>query len=421
VNVASNAASSITNIATVAIGNGGTESNTNNNQASDPTTIVPAVAPASKLAFTTDPFTTVVGQCSPKITVQTQNATGGATSPSANVTVNLTSTSTGGTFYSDVNCGSSITSRQILTTGNSADFYYSDSKAGSPKLTATDGAANLTAANQTETVNQAATATSISSVSPSPATFGVQVTVNYSVTVTSPGSGTPTGTVTVKDGATTLCSNPVATGNCTFYPDGGGSLNLTATYGADANFATSTSSPAAPLTVNPAPTTTTISSVSPSPSTFGQEVTVNFGVVPTNTGAGYNYKSLSPAGTVQVKAGATVLCSASVATGNCTFFPAGAGTLSLVASYAGNANFASSTSSPATSLTVNRAPTTTAIGTISPASPAFGQQVTVNFTVAPTNTGAGYDYGSVVPTGTVHVKVGAKLGCSASVSTGTST
>jgi hypothetical protein len=258
-------------------------------------------------------------------------------------------------------------------------------------------------------------------VSPSPATFGQQVTVNYSVSVNLPGSGTPTGNVDVKDGSTALCSGTVAAGSCTFYPDGGGSLSLTATYVGDANFSTSTSTPATSLTVNAAPTTTTISSVSPSPSTFGQEITVNFGVVPTNTGAGYNYKSLAPTGTVQVKDGSTVLCSAAVATGFCKFHPAGAGSLSLVARYAGDANFASSASSPATSLTVNRAPTTTTIGTISPAAPHFGQQITVDFSVDPTNTGAGYNYGSVVPTGTVQVKDGTTLLCSASVATGNCT
>ena len=418
VNVASNAASVITNTAAVAIGGGGAESNTGNNSTSDPTTIVPGVAPASKLAFTTTPFTAVVGECSPKVTIQTQNASGGATNPSTNVTVNLTSSSTGGTFYSDAGCATSIASRQILTTGNTADFYYKDSKAGSPKLTATDAAANLTAIDQTETVNQAATTTSINSVSPIPATFGQQATVNYAVTVNSPGSGTPTGNVEVRDGSTTLCSGTVAAGSCTFYPAGGGTLSLAATYVGDANFSTSTSSPATSLTVNPAPTTTTITSVSPSPSTFGQQVTVNFSVAPTNTGPGYDYKSLVPSGTVQVKNGSTVLCSAALPTTSCQFYPVGAGTLHLAATYGGDANFATSTSSPTTSLTVNRAPTATAIGTISPASPFFGQQITVNFTVAPTNTSAGYDYGSVVPIGTVEVRDGTTLLCSASVATG---
>jgi uncharacterized repeat protein (TIGR01451 family) len=425
VNVASDAASSIINTATVAIGGGGAESNTGNNSASDPTTVAPAVA-GSKLAFTTAPFTTVVGECSPTVTIQTQNASGGATNPSTNVTVNLTSSSSGGTFYNDAGCTTSITSRQILTTGNTADFYYKDSKAGFPKLTATDAAANLTAADQTETVSQAATTTTISSVSPSPATFGQLVTVNYSVTVNSPGSGTPTGNVTVKDGSTTLCSATVAAGSCQFYPAGAGSLSLVAGYAGDANFASSSSSPATPLTVNRAPTTTAIGTISPSSPFFGQQITVNFTVVPTNTGAGYNYGSVVPTGTVDVKDGTTLLCSGSVATGNCKFYPTGAGTLSLKAYYTGqspdfdgDANFlASSTASP-TSLTVDRAPTTTSI--TSPDDEAnfiVNQQVTVNFTVGPKFTGAGYDYGSVVPTGTVQVKDGSTLLCSGTLSSG---
>lgn len=412
VNVASNAAASITNIATVAIGNNGTESNSTNNSASDPTTIVSAVTPASKLAFTTSAFNVVVGECSPKVTVQTQTGAGAATNPSTNVTVNLTSASTGGTFYSDATCTTPITSRVIQTTGNSADFYYKDSKAGSPKLTATDAAATLTAAEQTETVSQAATTTSINSATPSPVTFGQQVSVAYAVAVTSPGGGTPTGNVTVKDGSNVLCSGTVAAGSCNFFPAGAGALSLTATYAGDLNFLTSTSTPATPLTVDPAPTTTTIGSVTPNPVTFGQQVTVNFTVVPTNSGT---YGSVVPTGTVQVKDGADLLCSGTVAAGSCVFYPAGAGAMSLTASYQSDANFAASISSPATSLTVNRAPTTAAIGTVSPSPATFGEQVTVNFTVVAKNSGT---YGTVVPTGTVQVKDGANLLCSASVATG---
>ncbi len=412
VNVASNAAASINNVATVAIGNGGNESNTGNNSASDPTTVVPAVTPASKLAFTSSALSVVVGECSPKVTVQTQTGPGAATNPSTNVTVNLTSSSTGGTFFGDAACSSSITNRLIQTTGNTADFYYKDSKAGTPKLTATDAAANLTAAEQTETVGQAATTTSISSVSPSPATFGQQVTVNYAVSVTLPGSGTPTGSVEVKNGSDVLCSALVAAGSCSFYPTGAGALSLTASYQGDANYSSSTSSPATSLTVDPAPTTTTIGTVSPSPATFGQQVTVNFSVVPKHSGT---YGSVMPTGTVQVKNGSVVLCSGTVASGSCAFYPGGAGTLSLTGNYQGDANFALSASSPATSLTVNRAPTTTTIGTVSPSPATFGQQVTVNFGVLPKNSGT---YGSVVPTGTVQVKNGADLLCSASVATG---
>jgi hypothetical protein len=201
-------------------------------------------------------------------------------------------------------------------------------------------------------------------------------------------------------------------------------MSLTASYQGDVNFSSSSSSPATSLTVNRAPTTTTIGTVSPSPATFGERVTVNFSVVPKNSGT---YGSVVPTGTVRVKNGADVLCSASVATGNCKFYPAGAGTLSLSAEYIGispdydgDANFLASSTSSTTSLTVNRAPTTTSI--TSPAANAsyiLNAPVTVAFQVDPKNTGVGYNYGSVVPTGTVQVKNGTTLLCSGSLSSGT--
>jgi hypothetical protein len=172
--------------------------------------------------------------------------------------------------------------------------------------------------------------------------------------------------------------------------------------------------------VSRAPTATTISSVTPSPSTFGEQVTVDFTVLPANSGT---YGSVVPTGTVEVKNGSDLLCSATVATGNCKFYPAAAGSLSLSAyyigispDYDGDANFlASGTASP-TTLTVKRAPTTTTI-TSPAASTSYivNGPVTVNFKVEPTNAG---DYGSIVPTGAVQVKNGATLLCSGSLSSG---
>src|SRR4030095_2145309 len=92
------------------------------------------VQPATKLAFTTTAFTKVVGQCSGVVTVGTQNASNALVNPTSNVTANLTSSSTGGGFYSDAACTASITSVSIPTSANTANFYYKDSKAGAPTL-----------------------------------------------------------------------------------------------------------------------------------------------------------------------------------------------------------------------------------------------------------------------------------------------
>src|SRR5438094_2483078 len=91
---------------------------------------------ATKLAFTTPPFTVVAGQCSPTITVQTQDASGTPANPTTATVVNLTTTSAGGIFFSDAACTIPITSVTIPTTANSASFYYSDSTVGTPTITA---------------------------------------------------------------------------------------------------------------------------------------------------------------------------------------------------------------------------------------------------------------------------------------------
>ena len=103
-----------------------------------------------------------------------------------------------------------ITSVSILTTANTADFYYKDNKAGTPTITADDPASpGLTSATQQETISQAATSLNVTD-DPSPSSaFNVPVKFEATVSVTAPGSGFPTGTVTFYDGGTTgTCASP---------------------------------------------------------------------------------------------------------------------------------------------------------------------------------------------------------------------
>lgn len=109
---------------------------------------------ASKLVFTTSPFTISTTSCSSEITVQTQDANGDATDPASTVTVALSSSSTGTYhFYSNSSCGNIITSATINTSGNSANFYYKDNKTGSPVITAAGTGGVTSSPTQTETVN----------------------------------------------------------------------------------------------------------------------------------------------------------------------------------------------------------------------------------------------------------------------------
>jgi uncharacterized repeat protein (TIGR01451 family) len=70
------------------------------------------------------------------------------------------------------------------------------------------------------------------------------VPVTLTVLVTSSTTGIPTGTVSFYDGTTLLNAAPIANGSATYVPSAlaGGAHSITAVYGGDANFTTSTSS-----------------------------------------------------------------------------------------------------------------------------------------------------------------------------------
>ncbi len=90
-----------------------------------------------------------------------------------------------------------------------------------------------------------ASSTTLASSSSNPADYGDTVTFTATVSAVSPGSGTPTGSVTFYDGATSLGSNSLdGSGVATLSTSAltGGSHTISAVYGGDSNFLTSTSS-----------------------------------------------------------------------------------------------------------------------------------------------------------------------------------
>jgi predicted outer membrane repeat protein len=143
--------------------------------------------------------------------------------------------------------------------------------------------------------------------------------------------------------------------------------------------------------------TTLVSSLNPS--TFGQNVTFTATV-----------SGVSPTGTVTFKDGATVICSnvaLSSASAGCSTSSLTAGTHSITATYNGDANNSTSTSSPLSQV-VNQATTSTALGSsVNPST--FGQNVTFTATVSGQS-----------PTGNVTFKDGATTLCSAVALSGTS-
>jgi hypothetical protein len=138
--------------------------------------------------------------------------------------------------------------------------------------------------------------------------------------------------------------------------------------------------------------TTTITSIGPNSTVVGQPYTVNFTVAAAPPASG------TPTGTVTVSDGTgTAPCTGSAPTGSCVLTSTTAGTKSIVATYAGDANFAGSASAPQTHH-VNQANTTTSVASSSNPSNA-GDPVFFTATVAPVSPGDG------TPGGTVQFKI----------------
>jgi len=175
--------------------------------------ITPRAATATKLAFTNSPVTMTAGVASGNITVQRQDQFGNPVMAEGTRTVTLSSDSTGTkTFYP--------ASLSIATNTSSASFTYTDTKAGTPMITAASiSPTTITSATQTETVNAAAASQLVVTTQPSASTVagvafatqpvvkiedafgnvvtnGADATVSVALTLTT-GTGSLTGTATM--------------------------------------------------------------------------------------------------------------------------------------------------------------------------------------------------------------------------------
>lgn len=246
---------------------------------------------------------------------------------------------------------------------------------------------------------------------------GESVSLHATVTASNPAAGVPTGTITFKDGATNLtCSggNPVTlvsgTADCltTFNSNNLISHGLTAVYTASGVFQNSTSS-TVPLTVQKAPTTTTYGL----PATIFYGTSVSFAVTVLDTTNG------SPTGSVSMSDNGTAIAGATgtLSSGAANLTPSGfinAGTHPITATYAGDNNFASSTSG-SQDFVVNKALVNNSVSASSN-NLYYGQSVTLTATITNTSTG-------VTPTGTIDFKSdGTSIsGCNARTLSGSGT
>lgn len=226
------------------------------------------------------------------------------------------------------------------------------------------------------TLTAATTTTLMTSVSP--AVIGQSVTFTATVSVGNVGTPTPTGTVTFSDGNTVLGTGTLDnSGKATLTTSNlsVGNHSITASYGGDAN---SKSSQSSALTQVIEKITTTVSIGSSVPTSyFGQSVTFTATLAVVSPGTG------TPTGTVTFRDGNTVLATGTVdVNGKATFTTPDlpAGNHSITASYGGDANFKTSSSSAATQV-VTKLNTATSI-TSSIANTSFGQAVTFTATVA---------------------------------------
>ena len=244
----------------------------------------------------------------------------------------------------------------------------------------------------TEVVNVAAkvgTTTSLSS-SLNPATTGQTVVFTATVAGTTTNTPTPTGSVTFLDGTTTLGAGTLnGSGQASFSIStlAVGTHAITAVYGADTNYAASTSTPLnevinAPAKVN----TTTVIVSSANPATTGQ--TVLF----TATVAGTPTNSPVPTGTVTFMDGTSTIGTGTINGAGQAAFSTSAltvGSHTITAVYGGDTNYAGSTSTALTEMINAPAKVNTTTGLASSLNPATtGQSVVLTATVigTPTNT-----------------------------------
>jgi hypothetical protein len=368
----------------------------------------------TKLAFVTATFTRAIGECSPEIRAQSQNAADAPTNPSTSITVNLSSSSSGGTFYSDPTCsaGNVITSRTIPTTGNVPSFYYKDSQAGSPTLTAADAAATnpLTSATQVETIspppgpNKLAFITSVftravGQCSPEvkvQSQNGSNAPVNPTAPVTVNLTTSSTGGAFYSDAACSAAN--VITSRV--IPTSG---NIASFYYRDVKAGSPTLTAADPAATNPLASDTqqeTIDKATPSFSNLSSP-TITYGDTPTTLSGKISSGSLFPTGNVSITLNGVTKAAAIGADGSFSeSFTTGAlgvagSPYAITYSYLGDDDF-----NPVS-------PNGGGILTVEKATPAFSalSSPTITYGDTPTSLSGKISKGSLVPTGNVSITV----------------
>ncbi|MFA5272559.1 MAG: DUF2341 domain-containing protein [Candidatus Peribacter sp.] len=227
------------------------------------------------------------------------------------------------------------TTLDTVTLGQGSGSYTTSAlTTGSHTITAEYETSNAKVAGSTSSLTQVVTGATPSSTalasSQNPSGYGQSVTFTATVTPSD-----ATGTVTFKDGATTLGTAAVTAGVATYSVS---TLpvtthSVTAQYGGDGTYMTSTSDAVAQTVTQAASTTTLTSSLNPS--TYGSGVTLTATVSPSTA-----------TGTITFKDGTTTLDTVTLGKGSGSYTTSSLwlGSRTITAEYGGNVNVAGSTS-----------------------------------------------------------------------------
>jgi hypothetical protein len=310
----------------------------------------------------------------------------------ATITSSTSGTPTGTVTFLD---GTTTLGTGTLSSAAIATFTTSILTVGTHSITAKySGNATFaasTSAALTETITAVAPAATTTVLVSSAASAPSGAPVTFTATVSSSTSGTPIGTVTFLDGATTLGNgtlNSAAVATFTTSILTVGTHSITAKYSGSATFASSASA-ALTQTIAKTPTTDVLVSSAASASsgiqvTFSATITSNNSGTPTGTVTFLDGTTTLGTGTLNGSAVATIATSTLMV-----------GTHSITADYAGDSNFAASTSVAVTETITPAAPNATAATLISSA-PSAASGTPVTFTVTITSSTSG------TPTGTAN-------------------
>lgn len=264
--------------------------------------------------------------------------------------LNLTSVAVTGPFAltSATNCTSSTTLAPGASCQVAVTPQATQAGTGSGSVSVASNATNAVSGVNTialaSMITVGPTKTSLSA-SPSLANVGQPVVLTATVSASTSGGISPGGAVTFLNGSTTLGSASLTGTQASFTVSSlpAGSYSLTASYGGDANYASSTSSAAA-LTVSATPVPVVTLSAPATPVVTGQAVSIPVTV------AAYTGSSI-PTGAVTLMEGSNALAQATLSAGKASFtvpsLPVGLNT--LYATYGGDTTF---TATASQSLTV---------------------------------------------------------------------